>query len=316
MRVLAGLLAVLFLSAPLLAGCFSSSPTSDKSDVVASFYPLYFLSSRIAGPNLTVSSLVPEGTEPHEWQPAPRDVVRVSSARVFVYNGAGFEPWAHDLVTQAGNPELRVVDAAETVRGELLLVGEEEGEHEEGHDHHAEEGADPHFWLDPVLTQNVTGAIAAAFSAADPANAAHYEARAAALRADLQALHQEFETGLATCAKREIMVTHDAFSYLGHRYNFTLHAISGVSPESEPSAAKVREMADLARARGLKYIFFETLVSDHIARTIANEVGAETLVLNPVEGLTQEQAQAGKDYFSLMRDNLANLRTAMECPSS
>ncbi|HWG91755.1 MAG TPA: zinc ABC transporter substrate-binding protein [Candidatus Thermoplasmatota archaeon] len=319
-RGLVALLLVALLT-PAFAGCATPEQT-EKADVVATFYPLRFFAARVAGENLTVASLIPDGVEPHDWEPRPRDVAVLGGAKVFVYNGAGFEPWVGGLLEKSENPNLKVVDAsahAEPVALEAEAEEEENAPHEEehGHGHGHEEGEgelDPHFWLDPVRSQAVVRAIAQALRDADPANAAAYQARAERLQEDLQALDVSYRDGLAGCTKREILATHDAFSYLSRRYNFTVHSLSGVSPEAQPSAQKMQQLVDLARSHEIRYVFFETLVSADVAEAIAREVGAETLVLNPVEGLTPDQAKAGEDYFSLMRANLANLRTAMECP--
>jgi zinc transport system substrate-binding protein len=171
----------------------------------------------------------------------------------------------------------------------------------------------PHVWLDPVRAQAQVEAIRAGFARIDPANAAAYAANAQAYRARLAALDAAFASGLKQCARRDIVTTHAAFSYVARRYGLTQIPISGLEPESEPSPADLAALVKQVKERKVQYVFFETLVSPKLAETLAREVGAKTLVLNPIEGLTKEEQAAGKNYVSLMEENLRSLRTALEC---
>jgi zinc transport system substrate-binding protein len=298
--------------AALIAAC-EQRMQSAKPLVVATFYPLYEFARHVAGDRATVVSLVPPGVEPHDWEPSPQQIVDVQKARVFVYNGAGFEPWAQKLLRDVRDGTLVSVD---TSKG-LPLLAAAPGDHDHVTRPAAastpEEALDPHVWLDPVLAQSQVDAILAVLVQADPANRAAYEDNARAYRAKLTALHDRFQAGLADCARRDIVVAHASFGHLARRYGLTQVALMGLAPESEPSPAEVVAIAKVARRRGVTAIFFETLVSPRLAETLAREVGARTLVLNPIEGLTKEEAAAGKDYVALMDANLANLRTALQC---
>jgi zinc transport system substrate-binding protein len=286
---------------------------ADKPLVVASFYPLYEFAKQIAGEHAEVISLVPVGIEPHDWEPASQDIIRVQRAKLFVYNGAGLEPWVEKLLRDAKARGTAVVRATERV---ALLAGDRPG-----HEHAAKPGApkgdthavDPHVWLDPVRAQAQVEAIRAGLAKADPANAASYAANAHAYRTKLAALDMAFATGLKQCARRDFVTTHSAFSYLAQRYGLTQIPIQGIAPETEPNPADLAALVKLAKARKVRYVFFETLVSAKLAETLAREIGAQTLVLNPVEGLTKEEEAAGKGYLSVMDENLQNLRLGLEC---
>jgi zinc transport system substrate-binding protein len=296
---------------PLLAGCTAPAGAA-VPDVVVTFYPLAFLAEGIAGPHLRVATLVPPGTEPHDWEPSPRDIESVRGARVFVHNGAGLEPWAERLAAELP-PGVRVVEAT---HGLELHAGEDHADHDApGEDHAAAEGeeVDPHAWLDPFLYQQMATNVLQGMRSADPGNASAYEVRAADVHARLAALHDMFAAGLRECRSRDILTTHAAFGYLADRYGITQHSISGLSPEAEPSPARIRDAVELARRLNATHIFFETLVSPRVAQTIAREVGAQTLVLNPIEGLTAEDRAANRDYVALQEQNLANLRLALGC---
>jgi len=258
--------------------------------VVASFYPLWEFTRQVAGPRAEVRSLVPPGVEPHDWEPSPQDVAAVRKARLFVYNGGGFEPAMDRLLGELGPGTIPV---ATTTGIEPL--------------------DNPHVWLDPVLAQRQVEAIRVALERVDPAGALGYADRAGMLNAKLAALHEAYQAGLATCARRTLIVSHAAFTALARRYGLRQVAITGIAPQAEPSPAQLARIARLARAEGARYVFFETLVSPKLAETIAREIGARTLVLDPIEGLTREAAAAGHDYLGLMRANLAQLRIGLDC---
>jgi zinc transport system substrate-binding protein len=307
-----------------LAGCQQASgpaPDPPKPLVVTTIYPLYEFARQVAGDRAEVVSLIPPGIEPHHWEPAPAEIVRVQGARVLVYNGAGLEGWIDRLL--AGLPEATVV--VESTAGLPLAqadLPQRHGGH--GHDHGATAARkaetavapvgvpDPHVWLDPVLAQAQVEAIRAALVRAEPAHADAFDDNARRFTARLAALHDAYEAGLAQCGRRDIVVSHAAFTYLARRYGL-LQVPIALNPESEPTPADLAAAVRFARRHKVKYVFFETLVSARVAETLAREVGAQTLVLNPIEGLRPEEAAAGKSYVELMEENLENLRTALEC---
>jgi zinc transport system substrate-binding protein len=279
-----------------LAAC-GRTPAATGSDlIVASFYPLYEFARHVAGDQGKVTLLVPPGTEPHDWEPAPADVVRVQSARIFLYNGGGFESWADRLLDQGRPGGPRVVKAAQ---GLTSLEAE-------GH-------PDPHVWLDPLLARAQVEAIRAALAAVDPGRAEVYGANASAFSRRLLELHERFDTGLARCARREIVVSHAAFAYLAHRYRLVQVPIMGLAPDAEPSPAGLAALTRQAQRLRVTHVFFEALVTPKLAETLAHEIGAKVLVLDPVEGLTKEEERTGVGYIELMDANLKNLETGLGC---
>ncbi|SDO17657.1 metal ABC transporter substrate-binding protein [Geodermatophilus sp. DSM 45219] len=303
-----------------LAGCGGTGGTAaagsggDGLTVVAGFYPLEWAAQRVGGDRVDVSSLTPPGAEAHDLELAPQDVAAVSEADLLVYL-EGFQP-ALDEAAQN--------EAADTAwdagqAADLSLTAEEhghEGETAEEHAEHAEEGEegealDPHFWLDPTRLASVGDALAERLAEADPDGAATYEENAAALRADLEALDAEMSAGLADCAVDTLVTGHDAFGYLADRYGLEVVGISGLSPSAEPSPAAQAEITELVRERGVTTVYTETLVDPAVAETVATEAGAQTAVLDPLEGLTDESA--GSDYLEVMRANLATLQEGQSC---
>lgn len=297
-------------------GCGQGAPTSAKPLVVATFYPLYEFSRQVAGDRAEVVSLVPNGVEPHDWEPSPSDVARVQKARLFVYNGSGFEPWVERLLADVQGVGPLVVNATE---GLALMAADLPRHDREGDPHEARARGggsaplDPHVWLDPVLAQAQVDRIRMALEKLDSEGAAMYGDNARRFTARLAELDAAFERGLRQCARRDIVVSHAAFNYLARRYHLTVVPVMGLSPESEPSPAQMAAIVRFARRQKVQYIFFETLVNPKLAETLAREVGARTLILNPVEGLTREEEAAGKDYVALMEGNLRNLRIGLDC---
>lgn len=279
-----------------LAGCAPQPARRNVLEVVATFYPLQEFAQRVGGERVRVRNLVPAGVEPHDYDPTPRDVVVITRAHVFVYNGAGFEPWIARLL-----PELPGTAVVVEATVGLPLAADQEGQ------------ADPHVWLDPVLAQQIITRIEAGLVMADPAGRDVYAANAARLRDDLRALHQRFAQRLADCRQRIVITSHAAFGYLARRYGLRVISISGLSPEAEPAPSTLAAIVNEARAHNVSAIYYETLVSPRVAETIAREVGAKTLVLNPLEGLTDDEIQAGMNYVTVMHDNLENLTTGLGC---
>ncbi|MBI4332690.1 MAG: zinc ABC transporter substrate-binding protein [Chloroflexi bacterium] len=291
------------ISSLALPGCQPDrQPPAGGVSVVASFYPLYEAARQVAGERASVRSLVPPGTESHDFEPTPRDTAALFNARMVVYNGAGFEPWLDRLLPELKEKGIVLVEASKSI--DLLQMEDE--------DDPSRKVPDPHFWLDPVLMQQVVTAVRNGYIQVDPANRAFYEASAAAYNARLQALHQKYQQGLQGYARRTIVTSHAAFSYLARRYNLEMVSIAGLSPMAEPSPQQMAAVVRLVRERGIRYIFFETLVDPRLAETIARETGAGTLVFNPLEGLTEDEVRAGKDYISVMEENLVNLKKAFE----
>jgi zinc transport system substrate-binding protein len=278
-----------------LAGCAPEAPPG-KPLVVATIYPLWEFARQVGGDRAHVVSLVPAGVEPHDWEPAPRDVSQVRRAAVFVHTGTNLDKWAEKLLADLTGRHGVVVNA----RGGLsvLTVGGV---------------TDPHVWLDPTLARVQVQAIAGGLEQADPAGRAVYAENAKALIARLDALDLEFAAGLADCARREIVTSHAAFAYLARRYRLTQVPVMGISPEAEPSPADLAAIVRTARRLKVTHVFYETLLSPRLAETLSREIGATPLPLNPIEGVSPAEAAAGTGYLELMRANLANLRTALGC---
>lgn len=310
---LSALVCACTLSLSLLTGCGTQPADTAAGDgrlrVLTSFYPMYDFACKIGGDCIDVTNMVPSGTEPHDWEPSTNDLKNLEKADVFIYNGADMEPWADDLLVSRSDT-LRVVEASENV--ELRTT---DGEHEHAHEHegadHHHGDFDPHVWLDPENAKIEMEAIRDALCAADPENSTVFQSNYEKYSAELDALDAEFREKLAPLPNRTIVVAHEAFGYLCDAYGLTQVGIEGLSPDSEPDPGRMAEVIDFVREHSISTIFFEELVSPKVAEAIASETGAQAKMLSPLEGLSDEQAAAGADYFSVMHDNLAALMEAL-----
>jgi zinc transport system substrate-binding protein len=278
------IIVLILAAAGMSAACGGDDAGGTRTEVAAAFYPLAFATETIAGPTAEVTNMTPPGVEPHDVELSVRDVERIRSADVVFLLGAEFQPALEDAAEGADG---EVVDLLGGV--ELLRTGG---------------GLDPHVWLDPIRYAAMAGEIGDVLGRAGAATD---------LQDRLRELDAELERGLADCERREIVTSHAAFGYLAERYGLEQIAITGLSPEAEPAPDELERLVDEVREHGATTVFFETLLSPRLAETIAREAGVETAELNPLEGLTEEELDAGADYFTVMRDNLATLREALGC---
>ena len=295
--------ALALVAALALAGCSESTPAASADgplDVTAAFYPYAYLAERVGGDDVEVTSLTRPGAEPHDVELTPRQVGELGEADLVVL-AEGFQPAVDEAVAQqAADRAFDAHSVEPLVEGYVPL---EDGELEP-----AEEGADPHVWLDPVRYAAIGRALAERLGELSPDRADAFAQRADALAAELTALDEELQAGLAQCERREIVTSHNAFGYLAERYDLEQIAVTGLTPEEEPTPRRLAEVARLAEQRDVTTIFFEELVSPRTAESLAREVGATATVLSPLEGPPEQG-----DYFTAMRSNLQTLRTALGC---
>jgi len=310
-----------------------------RLNVVASFYPLYDFAAKIGGDDADVINLVPAGVDSHDWSPKLQDMRQISEADLFVYLGAGYEGWVDDflgalapgegpLVVEAshGAALIRISGNGGTHsaadgddhghdhadgNGHELADGHGGGEGGRGHDH-GNNDTDPHVWLSPKQALVLAANIKNAFIGADPENRADYESRYAQLEARLHDLDAKMTKMAAEAKQKTFIVSHESFGYLARDYGLTQIGVMGLAPDAEPTLGKLEEIRGEARKLGIRYILFEELVSPKVAETLAESLGIDTLVLNPLEGLTEDQLHAGEDYFTVMERNLTTLAIALD----
>ena len=280
----------------LLVGCSASgsatTSTSSHPKVVAAFYPLQFAAEQVGGSHIDITTLTQAGVEPHDLELSAQQVASIASADVVLYI-KGFQPAVDDAIAQ---------EAA----GKAVDVGAEIT-------HLTTGGAvDPHIWLDPANMTAIGNALANRLASIDPDHAATYRTNARALAAQMVVLARQYQSGLARCASRTIVVSHAAFAYLAKAFGLQQVAIMGLSPDAEPSPARMAQVAQLMRADHVHTIYSETLVSPKVAQTLAQTTGAKAVVLDPLEGLKPGSTD---NYVSVMQANLTALQANQGCRS-
>jgi len=286
------ILATMMVGAIALSGCGDSgSKDNGKLDVVAAFYPLAEATRQIGGPKVNVTDLTPPGAEPHDLEPTTDDLDAIESADLDLIMGRHFQTAIETAVHRHAHGEVATI---------LDAIGVPKG------------SDDPHVWLDPVQMHRIVDAIRKELIARS-GSASYFDTRATKYLDQVDALDTAYRTGLARCASRVIVTSHEAFGWLAKRYGLEQHAIAGLSPDQEPDPRHIAELTDLVKADHVTTVFTEDLVSPKIAKTLAREAGIKTEVLSPIEALTKRQLKADADYISVMRDNLRKLRIALSC---
>ena len=268
--------------------------------VVTSFYPLYFFAKEIGGDKANISNLTPASAEPHDYEPTAQDIAKIEKSNLLVLNGGSLESWGNKIEKEMQEKQITIVTAAENLVNREI---EEEGK----------KVKDPHVWLDPVLAKQEVIKIEKGFEKADPAHAEYYQKNMKILEGKLDQLNTDFKNGLQSCQKKDFVTSHAAFGYLAAQYGMNQISISGLSPDQEPSAQQLANVVELVKKNDIKVIFFETLVSPKLSETIARETGTKTMVLDPIEGISDDYRKAGHTYMTVMKDNLTNLQTALQC---
>ena len=281
-------------------GKISSLAEEEQIKVLTSFYPLYEFTKEVGKERINVSIIVPQGIEPHDWEPTIQDLQKMQQADMIIINGIGFETWFEDFVTN--NQNAVIVD---TSNGIELIEGSNIHENEKHQDEELDDGLnkDPHIWLDPVLAKKQIENIASALVKLDPKNAEYYNKNADAYNAKLNMLDNKIRTDLSTCNKKDFIAFHNAFAYFAKEYDLNQHTIIGVNPQAEPTVATLQKIIENAKSLDLNIIFTEEAVNPRISEVLANEIGGKVLVLSPIE-IPDEN----KDYISKMEQNLANLK--------
>lgn len=298
----------LAVALPALAACGDRADASPHAvRVTTSFYPLTYAVQQIGGHHVEVTSITPNGAEPHDLQLTPRRVVSVGNADLVVY-AKGFQAAVDKAVrTETDGTALDVSHAArlDLTFGTSVdkVVGGDSEEH----------GSDPHFWLDPQRYAQVARTIAHRLERIDPAHRSAYAARTRTFTRALHRLDSAFDKGLRSCASRTIVTSHMAFGYLAQRYHLSQVGVSGIVPDQLPTPGRLRKVTDFVRSHRVHTIYTEPLVSPAIAETVSHETGATVKVLDPLEGITRKSA--GDDYMSVMRANLRTLIAGQGCRS-
>jgi ABC-type Zn uptake system ZnuABC Zn-binding protein ZnuA len=301
----AGRLLPIFLSAVLVSasGCASSQPKpASVMHILAAETFLADVAQQVAGDRFTVEALLPIGTDPHAFEPTPRDAVRIAECDLLIINGGGVETWLPSLLPA---DDKRILAASDGIPGRTATGG---GAHADG-------GTDPHFWLDPILMIRYVENIRAGFVRIDPAGEAVFSANAEAYSQKLRDLDQWIQASVSVLPieKRILVTNHDSLGYFADRYDFQILGtlVPGTSSESEPSARQMAQLVDLMRTSGAKAIFLDTGTNPQLADQIASETGARVVASLYIHSLSGPDGEA-PTYLEMMRRNVETILEALQ----
>ena len=311
------LLFFLLTSVLLAAGCGPSAGNGSqkgKLEVIATTFPPFDFARQAGGGHVQVSMLLPPGSESHTYEPTPKDLIRIKSCDLFIYNGGPSDTWVDRLL------EAAEIDPAKTVRmmDYVSLIEEaEEGvleaeEHEEEslpHLHHYDE----HIWTDPMNALRIAEGIAGRMEAADPGHAADYRANAGHYADQLRALDQTFKAIVEAGPRREIIVA-DRFPLIYFTTAYSLDytaAFPGCAAETDPKPRTVAAIIERVREEGIPYIFHIEFSNQKLADLVAEETGAQKLLFHTAHNVSKEEIESGVTYLSIMEANAENLRKGL-----
>ena len=307
------LMAIMLIS----TGCNNQPEVEkDQLQVYTSSYVLADFTEKIAGELVDVTNIIPPGVDSHDFEPSARQMADLQNANLFLYNGAGLDAWVNKL-SDAMKEKVLFVDSTQNIS---LITREEEDEHQEDErneegsheDEHGHEGEiDPHVWLDPTNAILQSETIKDALIQIDPENNEVYQQNFNTLKEELIKLDELYLSTLENAKRKHIFVSHSAFGYLTKRYKLEQVAITGLNPQDEPSPQEMMNIVNKAREFEIEYILMEPLVQSKYAQTIMKEIGAKSLILHPIDGLTKSEIEKGEDYFSIMKNNLEVLKVAL-----
>ncbi len=294
----------------LMSGCSDKKTSSDngndntdkKIKVSASTYPMYYIAKEIGKDNIDLNIVVPIGVDPHEYEISLKQTKELEDTDLFLYNGSGLEHWGEKVSETMKSKGKKVIDASDYVK--LLDI-------EDNHDGDNHSGKDPHIWLDPTNVDKIAKQLSEELKNMDKKNSDIYEKNYLELSAKLKNLDDKYKEELKDKKQNTILVSHKAFAYLANRYGLEQIAVTGISPDSEPSPKSISKLIDIVKEKNLEYIFFEVLSSPKSVEMIAEEANLKVLTLNPIGGITKDEFESGVDYIYIMEENLKNLKKAL-----
>ena len=296
--IIYAIMGVVLLSLVVIFFFFNHPIKSNEKTISATFFPIKEITSAVVGDKFKVVSVIPDGVEPHDYEPTTEDIKNMHNSIVLFGLGLEFSDIEKNLAST--NPSIQYIvlsDNLSLLKPSAALIEEDKSL-----------VYDPHVWNSFKDMIQMTKKVRDEMIKIDPSNSDYYSKNADAYLSKLTDLDNNFSTELKNCKTRTIFTSHAAFAYLAQDYNLTQFAISGLTPDAEPNPQKLKELVDLAKTNNITYIFYEELVDPRVSETIAREIGAKTLELSPEEG-----SKDGRDYITIMEDNLKNLKIALSC---
>ena len=286
----------------------NNNSTNTKLKITTSFFPYYDLVSQIVGDKAELKSVIPFGSEPHDWEPSPGSIKLIQESDMIIYNSIGFDSWIEEVLSDLNSTHIILIDI---ING-LKLLEFSDGEHHD--EYNKPSGYDPHIWLDPVLMKTQIELIHKHISENDQINSQYYKNNTVALLEKIDSLDQYIKTSFANCELHEFIPFHDAFSYFTKRYNLTAYPVHGLTPEGEILPQTIKQVIDLANELGITTLYSEDLTDPRLTNTLAQEIpNSRVLSLSTLEGISADEYANGVGYLEKMKENINNLKIGLKC---
>lgn len=310
-------ISILAISAFALGSCGKDeTKENSKITIVTTIYPDYDFAKQIVGDKGEVSLLLDPGTESHDYDPTPADIISINKADLFIYTGEYMETWAPGIIDSLESDTVTVVDASKGIEliktEEDVLKEEEYAAEEDAGDEHVHE-YDPHIWTSPKNAITMINTILEAVIKEDPDNEQYYKDNAAAYISQISELDQEFKEIVANNNYDTIYFGgRFALVYFVKQYGLSyMAAFDSCSSETEPSAKLVTQIVDAMKLNGANVVYYEELTDPKSAVAIADEIGGSTLLLHSCHNVSAEDFENGATYVSLMKQNAQNLKVGL-----
>ena len=283
----------------------SENLNSSKLNVIASFYPLYEFTKKIGGEKIQLSTAIPFGTEPHDWEPIPQDISKLNTADIIIYNSKGFDSWLNQFKRS------KLID----ISAELELIKSNETKEDFDKADNYNLIYDPHIWLDPILVKNISQTISNNLIKIDPNNTSYYRQNTDSFIKELDLLDQQIRKSLINCELKDFISFHEAFHYFANRYDLTQHSVyESLSPEAEILPQQITKIISLAKSLNIDTIYSEELKNQQLAKTFASEIpNGKVLLLSPIETINKEEQEKNIGYIDKMKKNIENLEKGLRC---
>ncbi|MBC1230235.1 zinc ABC transporter solute-binding protein [Listeria booriae] len=314
MKKLAFLLSTLLVAAVFLAGCGDNSDAkkdNDKLTVYTTVYPLQYLASQIGGTYVDAHSVYPAGSDAHSFDPTQKDMMNIADSDLFFYIGLGMEGFVDKAKQSLKNENVKFVVTTDKLHLPTMSHEEEDHEHEEDEDGHDHGDINPHVWLDPNYMITMAATVRDNLSKELPAQKETFNKNYEKVVSQLKTLNTDYKTMADTAKHKDFVTAHAAYGYWEKEYGLKQIPIAGISTSDEPSQKKLTTIVNTIKSEKIPYILLEQNTNSKIADVIQKETDTKTLKLHNLETLTQKDIDAKRDYMSIMKDNLAALKTAL-----
>ncbi|KAB8129011.1 ZinT/AdcA family metal-binding protein [Gracilibacillus oryzae] len=303
----------------------ASENTQEELTLYTTVYPLKYFAEQIAGEEASVESILPAGSDAHNYEPTSAQMVDIAEADAFIYNGAGLETYAEKISEAIEAEDVKIVEASTGIdflehshdhsHGEEHSHDHEhegeEGNHEDEHAGHDHGDKDPHVWLDPIRSIQLAENIKESLIELRPESEESFNKNFEELKGNLEDLDKEFHDQLESLPGNQIIVSHAAYGYWEESYGIEQIPVSGLSPTNEPSQKGLQDIIEIAENHGLKYVFFEQNVTPKVTEVVREEIDAEPLRIHNLSVLTEEDINNNENYITLMKTNLEALTKAL-----